>query len=145
MGIEKKEAKFMLWRTEFKDFLECRKGHYIDYDSMCDLVLKLKSDCLEIEIEDRRLQNVFLVHLGNNKYSVEREYEKSEHRYGDGGEFEHKTFLRFGGKDILVSRSFRNYATYSDDSMDYGGIKVEDTYLLEEDLLGRLVFDCLSK
>ncbi len=129
-----------IWRTEFEGFVECKEGKYFDFFQVCDEIVKCKAEGLEIEIEDKRDKGEFYASFGGRRYSVRDESIKSEHRYGDGGEFEFKTFLREGEKSILVSRLFESYGTYLDDSMDYSGIKVRDTYLFEEDLLGREIF-----
>lgn len=140
--MRKVESK--IWRTEFKDFVLHKGGIYLDFYEMCDLVVRCKIEGFAMEIDDKRDKGEFYVSLDGKKYSIEGEYEQSEHRYGDGGDFEDKIFLKRQSKNILVSRYFWNYGTYLDDSMDYGGIEVKDIYLLEEDLLGREIFSRLS-
>ena len=141
MGI--RVVGIQIWPEEFKDFVLHRKGVYLDYDQLCDVV---RSCGLEVEVLNvSGAGEEFKVSFNGRKYSVASEFIKSEHRWGDGGEFEFQTFLRSEGKNIFVSRRFQSYGTYLDDSMDFSGADVKDTYLFEEDLLGRLVFDCLSK
>ena len=139
-----RKVESRIWRTEFKDFLGFIDGKHLDFYEMCDLVVKCKAEGFAMEIDDKRDKGEFYFVFDGKRYSVVAENVKSEHRYGDGGEFEDKIFLKRQSKNILVSRYFRNYETYLDDSMDYNGIEVKDVYLLEEDLLGREIFSKLK-
>ena len=129
-----------IWPREFEDFVEFIEGKYLDFYEMCNVIVKCKSEGLEILIEDRGDNKAFYFVFDGKRYSVVVENIKSEHRYGDGGEFEFKTFLRCGEKNILASRLFQSYETYLDDSMDYGVREVKNIYLLENDLPGREIF-----
>lgn len=71
------------------------------------------------------------------------EEEYSGHRWGDGGEYEHRTILKKLGDPVLLSVHYLSYSTLSDDSDDYTSEHSRTTYLLAEDPLARSIFDRL--
>jgi hypothetical protein len=79
------------------------------------------------------------------EYAVDFLERSSGHRRGDGGELEYISKLIKNEKEILISRRFLAYGTYSDDSTDYTQADIKETILLEEEPLARLVFEELKK
>ncbi|HLC31778.1 MAG TPA: hypothetical protein VJK51_03855 [Candidatus Nanoarchaeia archaeon] len=84
-------------------------------------------------------------HYNNTKYTFRKLRLSGEHRFGDGGETEIQEHLMRNDTLILLSKDFKSYYTYSDDSADFELESRKETYLLEEDELGRYILEELKK
>ena len=74
-----------------------------------------------------------------------REHGYWNHEYGSGGSSRRENCLFKGGKPFLLSLAAFVWNTLSDDSTDYETGSQKETYLLENDALGRQIMEELKK
>jgi hypothetical protein len=91
-----------------------------------------------------RIDLRYNIFLNGAKYEVYSSPPFYAYRHGDGGEWGYSAILEKEGKPLLVSLSLRREDTLSDDSEDYSRGNIDRTYLLEDDILAREVFNSLK-
>src|SRR3989344_3436915 len=91
-----------------------------------------------------RLPESGIFSIGEKVYVLSDHFEKSPHRYGDGGEVVSITTLKFKEIPLIFSINFEAYETYSDDSTDFVAHRVKRTYLIQEDPFARNLFDLIK-
>lgn len=104
-----------------------------------DFGLQVIDDLLGKEVVKSAV-NVLGQHPG---YTLSFEYDCPDHRWGYGGEYEHRTILKKLGDPVLLSVHYHSYSTSSDDFEDYTSEHSYTTYLLAEDPLASSIFDRL--
>lgn len=67
-----------------------------------------------------------------SSFDVSEEFSNA-HRYGDGGEIEHRTVLLKDHRPLLLSVEFASYETTLDDTDDYRSIYRRATFILSDD------------
>ena len=116
--------------TKIKDYKSLFSGVYLDRDNLAGIIRDLGFD---IYFSDN--ERAFF-YFNGEKYRI---YGKGDsvHRQGDGGEFEHRTFLGSDVGNILISRRFCSYFTSADNYEDYFALEGKDTFILEDNEVTR--------
>ncbi len=110
---------------------------YISFQNLENLIHELSNNLVKLLFKSEKETALFFDNARYNIYSLPEVYVQ---RWGYGGEIGSATVLEKDGKKILVSLRLHCWDTLSDDSEDYPIGNNDLTSLIEDDSLGRKVF-----
>jgi len=124
--------KKILEQTKIEKYIALFSGIYLDRNKLIEIIRDLG---FEIHFDE----NKWTFFCANSKkYRICGDGD-SIHRYGDGGEFEHRTFLKSKKENILISRRFCSYIVSADDFESFYSFDGKDTYIFGEDSIARKI------
>ncbi len=123
--VELNENRKILYPTEIKNYISLINGVFVDAEKLTNIIRGLRI----MQEEGNIFDSGFEIEFRRVEYIIKSEREESGHRWGDGGEFEERTFLERDGERVLASLRFSAYYSYLDDSFDYHSYNYKNSYI----------------